>query len=102
MSADAWETCPICHNRLNEYPNGIEHLYGKIPLDDFLKLEDELNKLEDTATVRVDYEVYLSAEGFACVELHMKCQNCGAEWIFKKLDIQREGYEPYNLDEEQP
>lgn len=72
MSADAWETCPICHNRPEECPGGVDHLYGKIPVNNFLKLKGELEQLAAEETVREDYEIYLSEEGFACVELHTK------------------------------
>ena len=90
MSADAWETCPICHNRPKEYPNGIAHLYGLVPAEEFLRLKGEIERCESEETVREDYEVYLSDEGFACVQLHMKCQTCGATWSFEKLDIRRD------------
>jgi hypothetical protein len=46
MSADAWENCPICHNRPEEYPDGIDQLYGKIPLDEFLELKSKIECLE--------------------------------------------------------
>ena len=91
MSADSWERCPICHNRPDEYPEGIDHLYGKIPLEEFLELKDKLDALEEEETVREDYEVYLSDEGYACVAIYMKCQTCGAEWSFNKMDIHMEG-----------
>lgn len=90
MSADAWETCPICHNRPEEYPDGIEHLYGKISLDEFLKLKAEIEQLEAEETVREDYEVGLADDGTAWVYLRLKCQTCGTTWKFKKSNITRD------------
>jgi hypothetical protein len=80
MSADSWQRCPICHNRPDEYPNGIEHLYGKLPLAEFLELSEELNEHADVETVRLDYEVDINDDGTASFWLNAKCMACGTKW----------------------
>ena len=89
MTADSWQRCPICHNRPEEYPDGIEHLYGKLPLEEFLKLDKELNDLADTETVRLDYWVTIVDDGTASFWLSARCISCGTEWN-TKLVIEHE------------
>ena len=89
MGADAWETCPFCHNRPEEYPDGIEHLRGEVSPDEFLKLENEIERREAEETVREDYDVSLSDEEFMCVWIRAKCLTCGATWEFQKTNIAR-------------
>ena len=84
MGADAWERCPICHNRPEEHPDGIACLYGLIPLEEFEKLREELIDLEAVETVREDYEIGLNEDGTAYVQLYFKCQTCGAEWTLEQ------------------
>lgn len=91
MSADAWVRCPICQNRPSECPEGIAHLYGKIPLDEFLEYDKKLKELRDLETVRLDYEVYIEDDGRMSVWATGECSNCGAEWEHKMEYITRKG-----------
>ena len=84
MGADAWERCPICHNRPDEYPDGIDHLYGVLQRNEFAEQERKLIDLEDEEAVREDYEVGLSEDGTAYVQLYFKCHTCGAEWMLEQ------------------
>lgn len=87
MSGDAWEQCPICNNLPEEWRNGIDHLYGKVPLKEFKEIETKYNKLKSEKTVREDYEVGLDNDGTAWVSFYLKCQTCGAEWKHSAKDI---------------
>ncbi len=87
MGADAWEICPICHNLPEEHRNGIDHLYGKIPQEDYDKLKKEIEKLRVIETVREDYELYLNEDGTAHIDFYAKCQTCGASWEFVTNNI---------------
>lgn len=87
MSADSWKRCPVCRNRPSEYRDGIDHLYGKIPQAEFSKLSEELKNLQDTETVRLDYEVTIEDNGSMLIWVMAKCITCGAEWKFAKKCI---------------
>ncbi|MGP8322459.1 MAG: hypothetical protein ACT6FG_00460 [Methanosarcinaceae archaeon] len=87
MSADNWSQCPICHNLPEKYRNGIEHMYGVLPLDEFLALKEECERLKKEYTVREDYEFDLGSDGTLSVSYFGKCQTCGAEWEFTKTGI---------------
>lgn len=83
MSADSWQRCPICQNRPSECPDGIEHLYGKIPQNEFLERSKKLEDLRATETVRLDYEVTIENDGRMSIWATGKCSNCGAKWTHK-------------------
>lgn len=85
MSADSWQTCPICHNRPEEYPDGIEHLYGELPRTEFLDLAKKLDTLSHIETVRLDYEVAIEDDGTASFWLNAKCVSCGTEWFARTV-----------------
>lgn len=85
MSSDSWQRCSICHNRPEEYPDGIRHLYGKLPLDEFLKLDRELKRRADIETVRLDYEVTMQDDGTLAVWVSANCEACGTRWNVKKV-----------------
>lgn len=88
MSADRWSSCPICHNLPEKYRNGIEHMYGVVPLNEFLKLKEECENLKNESTVREDYELYIDNDGTLSISYFGKCDNCGAEWTFTKTGIE--------------
>lgn len=88
MSADSWRRCTVCQNRPSEYPEGIAHLYGKIPQDEFLELSKKLEDLKDTETVRMDYELSIEDDGRMSIWASGVCSNCGAEWAHPMEYIQ--------------
>lgn len=89
MSADTWEQCPVCHNRPEDCPEGIDNLYGKIPLEEFLAKKKTLDALEKQYVVRGDYGVSLNDDRTVSVDLCFVCTNCGATWEYEKDGIQR-------------
>lgn len=82
MSADDWDVCPSCLTKArDEWLAKTDHLsvaYGKIPLDEFDALRDDVAKginEEDFRTFREDYEFYL--DGFTLhVSYSGHCTEC--------------------------
>lgn len=62
MSADAWWICKFCN------PNESDDKKFLHP------------KYETIETVRVDYEVWMDAEGNFCFHGSCSCGLCGREW----------------------
>ena len=90
MSADNWAMCPICRNLPEEWRDGIDHLYGKISLEEFHQTEEKYKALQ-TETVREDYDIGLLDDGLVHVGYLGVCQNCGAEWEYQNNNIKRKG-----------
>ena len=91
MSADTYRKCPVCKNRPDEYKDGIEPLYGKIPIEEFIEMEDRLKYLERVETVKIYYEITMEEDKTMSIDVSAQCEVCGAVWKLKEKDI------PYDL-----
>ena len=89
MSANNWTVCPICHNLPEEWRNGIDYLYGKIPRKKFQEIEKEYEALQ-IETVREDWNIGLDDDGAVSIHYSAECHNCGAKWHYKKTGIHKD------------
>lgn len=92
MGADNWATCPQCFVVAVEAKQAeratTEAAYGKIPIDEFLKLK----ALSDTP-LKVDqqlgeyYEIGIGDDGKFIASYTGTCRGCGFEFKFKEERI---------------
>jgi hypothetical protein len=80
MSADDWRQCPICHGLPEELRGGIEHLYGKIPEDEYTQLKEQWKEAIFITPVRVDYNYLINADLSISLEFMAECNMCHAKW----------------------
>lgn len=101
MSVDSWTACPVCYKKYKEeYNKELEvcnNLYGKVPYEDFKKIEKEhkdsikklLNNMKEE-TLREDCEFYLNKKGVLTVSYLGRCETCGIKYPFNtKIDFNK-------------
>lgn len=80
MSADAWESCPICNGLPEKLRGGYKHLYGKVSEQDYEKAKKEYETVGDSTSVRVDFEYTLKADKTIFLTFYAECKVCGEKW----------------------
>jgi len=87
MSADNWTRCQECEDKANLarrlFEQKVQDSYGKVPKEEYLRLNEELNKPEKREdTLREDYEIGISGDVFS-VSYVAWCTVCGFKYEFK-------------------
>lgn len=93
MSATNWAVCPRCYDNLylgtEKRNQEINSLYGKIPLEEFTKLQKEAasppsmqDLPESSYTFREDYEIYNAESGCLVIDYHGQCTKCNLRFVF--------------------
>jgi hypothetical protein len=93
MSATDWHECPFCQKEIIK----LKESYGKIPMDKFIELKEELigdgdyGEENSYTPVREDTEYFLdNKDGKLHINMGFACQNCGREWsIQKNIEAQK-------------
>ena len=77
MSADNWVRCPKCDKKKLELKKKLNDVYGKVSLEEYVKLQDELRILFEKSeyTLREDYEQGI-LEGMYLVKFNARCRKC--------------------------
>ena len=88
MSANNWSTCPRCvaANRETQRKRlaAVQKKYGKIPAEKWEALAAEARQpMEDTESLREDYELGITNEGEFFVIYRASCEYCGFKHDFK-------------------
>lgn len=83
MSADNWTTCPRCADHRKQALVArvaeVSASYGKVPVEDFDRMRQELDaqKREPLKeTFREDYEIYGAEDGEVEVRYAGRCSEC--------------------------
>ncbi len=101
MSADNWAECPLCKDKRVKALKNLQGEYGKVSQEEYEKLKeglDQENESESEGTpLREDYEVGVDRIGQCYIIYSGVCQDCGASWQFKKMDILPEDDEDKEL-----
>ena len=87
MSADHWGDCPKCKRDHAQYIAEIERRilddYGKITVDEYKRLLNELNNpVEPALTLREDYDIGTDDSGFFEVNYRCHCDRCNFGFAF--------------------
>ncbi len=82
MSADSYFICPVCFGHSEKYRKGVDHLYGKVPQDEYETAKSEFIKEGLNGTMSAYHELTTGTDGKLLWNLFAKCDMCGAEWKF--------------------
>lgn len=88
MSADNWAFCPNCDKiaaaKIIKNACDLQHLYGKIPADEFTRRSNELASIKSVReeSLREDYEIGIYSDGTFKVDYRASCRVCGFSFSF--------------------
>ena len=88
MSANNWGECPDCTSKAVEDRNTllkkVQESYGKIPIDEFIKIKSESEKpVKQKSTLREDYELGMMRSRKFYMIYRASCTECGFDVSFK-------------------
>ena len=89
MGADNWGRCPQCkindEKALQKRISETEKAYGKVPLDKFEQMRDDLRKPAklNLETLREDYEIGIGEDGKFYAIYSGSCDKCGFSFKFR-------------------
>lgn len=90
MSADRWSECPLCIKNKAPTRELMEEKYGKIPIEEYEKLQKEVKEsyasYGDTP-VREDYCIDIDKNGLLNINYSAECMRCRATWSFHQNSI---------------
>ncbi len=89
MSADEYHECPICKGIPEKYRK-YKELYGKIPLETFLKLKNTAISNSNCVSVGIYNEVTLHEDGTIDVQIGAECSVCKAHWDYDVKNVTTE------------
>lgn len=86
MSANNWTICPKCEaeesKNAKEFSKKVEEAYGKVPVNEYLKMREQYIEPTLDSTLREDYEVGVW-EGVFEVSYRCYCNICGYSFEYK-------------------
>ena len=82
MSAERYDTCPICTNKVQKLNKELEESYGKIPYDEWYQKKQEIQPGLESETLAMWYELYIQGN-YLVIDVGLACRECNFGFKFK-------------------
>jgi hypothetical protein len=86
MSADEYQSCPICGGIPEAYRK-FKDQYGKVSLDEFLHLKNVASQKTNDQPVAIYQEITLNADHTMNIQISAECSVCKAGWLFNIWNV---------------
>ena len=86
MSADEYHRCPICGGVPEQYRK-YKDQYGKIPLENFLKIKKIAEGESNCQSLAVYHEIVFNADRTMDIQISAECNVCMSRWLYNVTNV---------------